>query len=130
MVWAIKRDAVAEHQPYIRNELLCTIVTWIVEVGIWLGRIRRHELTFNSAEVHWVPDYARAMANVERNGSTGRKNAPASLSILSECIVDMRQKRCCKELIVDMLVPIGVGGAGVGLEEGDRESLSPTECKR
>jgi hypothetical protein len=51
-------------------------------------------------------------------GSTGRKNAPASLSFLSECIVD-RQKRCCKELIVDMLVPIGVGGAGVGLEEGE-----------
>jgi hypothetical protein len=58
-----------------------------------------------------------------QTGSTGRKNAPASLSFLSERIVD-RQKRCCKERIVDMLVPIGVGGAGVGLET----TVSPLVC--
>ena len=44
MIWVIKHDAVAEHQPHVRNELLCAIVTWIVGVGIWLGRIRRDEL--------------------------------------------------------------------------------------
>jgi hypothetical protein len=55
--------------------------------------------------------------------STGRKSAPASLSLLSERIVD-RQKRCCKELTVDMLAPIGVGGAGVGLET----MVSPLVC--
>ena len=48
---------------------------------------------------------------------------PASLSFLNERIVD-RQKRCCKELIVNMLVPIGVGGAGVGLET----TVSPLVC--
>jgi hypothetical protein len=32
MVWAIKRDAVAEHQPHVRNELLCAIVT-LLELG-------------------------------------------------------------------------------------------------
>jgi hypothetical protein len=118
MVWAIKRDAVAEHQLHVRNELLCTIVMWIVGVGIWLGRIRRHELTFNSAEVHWFLIMLRQWGMLRSTGSTGRKNAPASLSFLSECIVD-RQKRCYKELIVDVLVHIGVGGAGVGLEEGE-----------
>jgi hypothetical protein len=60
---------------------------------------------------------------LRETGSTGRKNAPVSLSFLSERIVD-RQKRCCKERIVDMLVPIGVGGAGVGLET----TVSPLVC--
>jgi hypothetical protein len=82
MVWAIKRDAVAEHQPHIRNELLCTIVTWIVGVGIWLGRIRRHERTLNSAEVHWVLDYARAMGNFERNGIDGTQECASVLKLL------------------------------------------------
>jgi len=82
MVWAIKRDAVAEHQPHVRNELLCAIVTRIVGLGIWLGRIRRYELTLNSAEVHWVLDYTRVMGNVERNGIDGTQECTSVLKLL------------------------------------------------
>jgi hypothetical protein len=53
----------------------------------------------------------------------GCKNVLASLGFLSEHTVD-RQKWCCKELIVNMLVSIGVGGAGVGLET----TVSPLVC--
>jgi hypothetical protein len=60
---------------------------------------------------------------LRETGSTGRKDAPASLSFLSERIVD-RRKWCCKEVIVDLLVPVGVGGAGVGLET----TVSPLVC--
>jgi hypothetical protein len=106
MVWAIKRDAVAEHQPHIRNELLCTIVMWIVSLegldDMSLRSILPRSIGFLIMLGQW--------GMLRETGSTGRKNAPASLSFLSERIVD-RQKRCCKELIVDMLVPIGVGGA-------------------
>jgi hypothetical protein len=82
MVWATKRDAVAEHQSHVRNELLCAIVTWIVGVGIWLGRIRQHELTLNSAEVHWVLDYAWVTGNVERNGIDGTQECASVLRLL------------------------------------------------
>lgn len=56
-------------------------------------------------------------------GSTGCKKAAASLSFLSERIVD-RQNRCCGALRVNIPVPTGVGGAGVGLET----IVSPLVC--
>jgi hypothetical protein len=39
MVRAIKRDAIAEHQSHVRDELLGAVIAWNVGTRVWLGGI-------------------------------------------------------------------------------------------
>lgn len=40
MIRAIERDAIAEHQPHVRDELLRAVIAWNVGIGLWLSGIR------------------------------------------------------------------------------------------
>lgn len=111
MVRAVERDAVTENQPHVRYKLFCDVVTRIVGVGVRLGRVGRHQLALDGAEIHRVLDDARVMGNIKSDRVNGPQERGSVLELLKRaycgqtesvlCSADRRyigthrRRRCC-----------------------------------
>lgn len=82
MVGTVEGDGVGDHEPDVRNELLCTVIPRIVEIGVGLGGIRGVQLALDGRKVHGMLDNRWIVWDVEGDRVDGKQEWHGVLGLL------------------------------------------------